>query len=83
MSTEPAPAPAPDWYAADKAYQLHHFNCPTCRSAGASLSRTLCAVGQALWGTYEAAGMPPHFTWLHQREKNHEPTKQRHPDHHA
>ena len=24
----------PDWPTADKAYQAHHANCPTCRAAG-------------------------------------------------
>lgn len=27
---------APDWNAADRAYQLHHATCPTCRAAGAN-----------------------------------------------
>jgi len=27
---------APDWHAADRAYQLHHAGCPTCRAAGAN-----------------------------------------------
>lgn len=26
----------PDWHAADRAYQLHHTDCPTCRAAGAN-----------------------------------------------
>lgn len=60
--------PAPDWYAADKAYQLHHAGCATCRAAGASLhSAPRCPAGAELWATYQAAGMPPHFTWIKPR----------------
>lgn len=55
----------PDWSAADDAYQLHHAGCATCRAAGSN-PNTLqrCTAGVELWATYEAAGMPPHFTWL-------------------
>ena len=44
---------APTWQAADKAYQLHHVNCPTCSSAGrkpGELQR--CPEGSALWERY-------------------------------
>lgn len=56
---------ATDWQAADKAYQLHHVGCATCRAAGAN-PNTLprCPMGAELWATYEAAGVPPHFTWV-------------------
>lgn len=58
----------PDWYAADRAYQLHHTGCATCRAAGAN-HNTLqrCPTGTELWATYQAAGMPPHFTWVKPR----------------
>ncbi|WP_160321107.1 hypothetical protein [Paracidovorax citrulli] len=39
-------SPAPDWYAADAAYRLHHFNCAICGA------RQRCPDGQALWDTY-------------------------------
>lgn len=58
------------WEQADKAYQAHHTKCPLCISAGISRSsQTRCPAGQALWDTYNAAGDPPHFTWLGQRKK--------------
>ena len=44
---------APTWQAADKAYQLHHVNCPTCAAAGrkpGELQR--CPTGSELWGQY-------------------------------
>lgn len=42
-----------DWPAADRAYQLHHANCPTCRAAGAAPgSVQRCTVGAQLWATY-------------------------------
>lgn len=31
----------PDWYAADRAYQLHHTGCATCKAAGANPSAPL------------------------------------------
>ncbi|WP_287740032.1 hypothetical protein [Diaphorobacter sp.] len=58
-------ATTPDWYAADKAYQLHHGSCGTCRAAGARPgSAQSCPTGAQLWATYEQAGNPPHFNWL-------------------
>lgn len=64
----------PDWHAADRAYQLHHVNCPQCRSAGAAPgSSQRCAAGAELWATYQAAGMPPHFTWLAKRNTYRKP----------
>lgn len=50
--------PLPTWQAADKAYQIHHAGCPTCRAASAN-PNTLqrCPEGEALWATYQAAGM--------------------------
>ena len=44
---------APTWQAADKAYQLHHVNCPTCAAAGrkpGELQR--CPTGSELWEQY-------------------------------
>lgn len=56
---------ASTWEQADKAYQLHHINCAQCTAAGiVRSSQTRCPQGQALWDTYNAAGDPPHFTWL-------------------
>lgn len=43
----------PDWQASDKAYQLHHVNCPTCAAAGrkpGELQR--CPTGAELWEQY-------------------------------
>lgn len=58
-------ATTPDWYAADKAYQLHHSGCGICRAAGARPgSGQRCPTGAQLWATYEQAGNPPHFNWL-------------------
>lgn len=60
--------PAPDWYAADRAYQLHHTGCATCKAAGANPSTPhRCPAGAELWSTYQQAGDPPHFTWLRKR----------------
>jgi len=42
-----------DWQAADKSYQLHHINCPTCAAAGrkpGELQR--CPTGSELWEQY-------------------------------
>lgn len=56
---------APDWCAADRAYQLHHFGCAQCCAAGSAPdTRQRCPEGQALLSTYTAAGVPPHFCWL-------------------
>ena len=44
---------APAWQAADKSYQLHHANCPTCAAAGrkpGELQR--CPTGSELWEQY-------------------------------
>lgn len=59
-----------DWQAADKAYQAHHINCPQCIAAGAAPGKQeRCPQGQTLWDTYNAAGDPPHFTWLTKGKK--------------
>lgn len=43
----------PDWQDADKAYQLHHVNCPTCAAAGRKPSELLrCPTGADLWAQY-------------------------------
>lgn len=61
---------ADHWTLADKAYQLHHINCPQCIAAGAAPGKQeRCPQGQALWNTYQAAGDPPHFTWLNKGKK--------------
>ena len=55
---------APDWHALDKAYQLHHVNCPVCQAAGRGTRYGLrCGAGAALWSAYSAV-QPPHFQWL-------------------
>lgn len=55
----------PDWCTADHAYQQHHFACAQCCAAGtAPESQPRCPDGQALLDTYNAAGAPPHFSWL-------------------
>ena len=55
---------APDWYALDKAYQLHHVSCPVCQAAGRGTRYGLrCGAGAALWSAYSAV-QPPHFQWL-------------------
>ena len=55
----------PDWYAADRAYQLHHTGCSQCRAAGANPSGLQrCPTGAELWAAYQQAGNPPHFTWI-------------------
>lgn len=66
MTTPPA------WYAADRAYQLHHASCATCRAAGANPNNALqrCPAGAELWAAYQAAGDPPHFTWIKPRGGN-------------
>ena len=58
----------PDWPTADRAYQHHHAACPQCRAAGTSPNtQQRCPEGAQLWGTYQQAGDPPHFTWLRKR----------------
>lgn len=40
------------WLVRDRAYQAHHWKCPTC--VAASQGRGLrCGVGASLWGNYE------------------------------
>ena len=59
----------PGWPAADRAYQHHHAACPQCRAAGTSPNtQQRCPEGAQLWGTYQQAGDPPHFTWLRKRQ---------------
>ena len=49
-----------DWHTADKDYQAHHMACAQCIAAGANAGRSQrCPTGQALWDTYNQAGMPP------------------------
>lgn len=58
-------AKPPDWYAADRAYQLHHLSCQLCIAAGTSPTRhERCDEGAALWTIYNEAGDPPQFAWL-------------------
>ncbi|MEO7938503.1 MAG: hypothetical protein ABIR55_07760 [Burkholderiaceae bacterium] len=45
--------PLPDWRELDKAYQAHHWRCPTCQAAGRGRSYGLrCGTGAALWNAY-------------------------------
>lgn len=54
----PEPA-AIDWRELDRAYQLHHINCPTCIAAGRGARYGLrCGAGAALWSAYSAATEP-------------------------
>ena len=69
---------APDWHAADRAYQLHHATCPTCRADGANPNHLQrCPTGAPLWATYQAAGMPRISPGCEscQKEENHEDGK--------
>lgn len=46
-------SPAIDWHTLDRAYQAHHWQCPTCQAAGRGRSYGLrCGTGAALWNTY-------------------------------
>lgn len=51
----PEPA-AIDWRELDRAYQLHHTNCPTCIAAGRGYGLR-CGTGSVLWASYTAAAM--------------------------
>ena len=55
----PAAVPEPeptDWLILDRAYQSHHFGCPTCIAAGRGVRYgQRCGVGAALWVAYETA----------------------------
>lgn len=47
------------WRTAERAYQAHHFNCPTCIAAGISQGKhERCPEGAALWKTYSAQPIP-------------------------
>ena len=46
---------AQPWNEADKAYQAHHWNCPTCKAAARSGHSDRCATGQQLHDLYERA----------------------------
>ncbi len=43
----------PDWRELDKAYQSHHFKCPTCIAAGLGYGLR-CGTGSALWNIYQS-----------------------------
>ena len=44
------------WLHLDRAYQLHHFNCPTCIAAGRGVNYGLrCGAGAMLYRAYEDA----------------------------
>ena len=44
-------AVVPHWRDLDRAYQAHHFKCPTCKAAGLGYGLR-CGVGTALWTAY-------------------------------
>lgn len=47
------PSDTTDWIELAKAYQVHHFNCPTCIAAGRGSSYgQRCGAGMALWRAY-------------------------------
>jgi len=48
---ESSPDPA-TWRELAQAYHLHHFNCPTCISAGQGRGLR-CGTGAALWTAYQ------------------------------
>ncbi|MDP3424967.1 MAG: hypothetical protein Q8S32_14570 [Burkholderiaceae bacterium] len=48
---------AADWADLDRAYQAHHWTCPTCISAGKGYGLR-CGTGAALWTAYDAEDMP-------------------------
>lgn len=53
----PAAPAAIDWRELDRAYQLHHINCPTCIAAGRGARYGLrCGTGAALWSAYQNNG---------------------------
>lgn len=46
---------SPDWRELDKAYQAHHWTCPTCCAAGRLRDGSRCALGLPMWQAYEDA----------------------------
>ena len=68
-STQPSPLTIPGkppkqtfiehadtWLHLDRAYQAHHFKCPTCKAAGLGYGLR-CGVGMALWGSYQDSNL--------------------------
>ena len=54
---QPCEPAAVDWRELDRAYQLHHINCPTCIAAGRGARYGLrCGTGAALWSAYQNNG---------------------------
>ncbi len=52
------------WEAADKAYQLHHGICATCKAAGMRPGLAeRCPDGKALWRAYNDTGWPEHVPY--------------------
>ena len=45
---------ADTWLHLDRAYQAHHFKCPTCKAAGLGYGLR-CGAGAALWTAYSDA----------------------------
>lgn len=45
---------ADTWLHLDRAYEAHHFKCPTCKAAGLGYGLR-CGVGAALWTAYSDA----------------------------
>ena len=47
---------ADTWLHLDRAYQAHHFKCPTCKAAGLGYGLR-CGAGAALWGSYQDSNL--------------------------
>lgn len=56
-TTETTTEAGADWLALDVAYQVHHWACPHCISAGKGHG-TRCTDGAALWLAYDQAEPP-------------------------
>jgi len=76
LLAEQAPPPPPptetaltrdEWDALDRAYQAHHWTCPTCIAAGKGYGLR-CGTGAALWADYDRASEPPRATRKDERQ---------------
>lgn len=52
-SNDPEPQDPSTWRELAQAYHNHHFDCPTCISAGQGRGLR-CGIGSALWSTYQS-----------------------------
>lgn len=73
-STAITTAPEPtDWLVLDRAYQNHHFKCPTCIAAGRGTRYGLrCGVGAVLWVAYETAARNTPPPWRQPKGRSHD-----------